>query len=112
MCFKALIWVEEMSKNYLSENQKNLVRQWISEGLSNQQIVIRASEQKPPFKLTVQNVDRNYRKPIKPKLKRLATKRQEAAINRGFAIMDNRIAAPTNLLKVTWVYRQRRGLAG
>jgi predicted transcriptional regulator len=75
----------------LSVVQKNLILQWILEGLSDQQIMKRAKEQNH-FELTKQGV--NYYRQSKAagkKVERILERKTDSALRKGLAIRENRV---------------------
>jgi len=75
----------------LDKVQKNLIYQWILEGLSDQQIMNRAKEQNH-FEITQQGI--NYyrnKKGIAKQTKKILEKKTDSALRKGLAIRENRI---------------------
>ena len=83
--------VKEKRNYKLDEVQKNLILQWILEGLSDQQIVKRAKEQNH-FELTVQGI--NYyrnKKGIAKQTEKILNRKTDSALRKGLAIRENRV---------------------
>ena len=84
---------KDKNKNKLNQTQKNLILQWIIEGLSDQQIVNRAKEQNH-FELTVQGINyyRNRnKKGIAKQTEKILEKKTDSALRKGLAIRENRV---------------------
>ena len=83
--------IKEKKSCKLSVDQKNLILQWILEGLSDQQIMKRAKEQNH-FELTKQGV--NYYRQSKAagkKAERIIERKTDSALRKGLAIRENRV---------------------
>ena len=79
-------------KNYkLNADQKNLIIQWILEGLSDQQIAKRANEQNH-FKITAKTINYyRYKKGVTEKVEKVKEKRIEKALLSGLVKREQRI---------------------
>jgi len=83
--------IKEKKSCKLSVDQKNLILQWILEGLSDQQIMKRAKEQNH-FELTKQGV--NYYRQSKAagkKAERIIERKTDCALKKGLAVRENRV---------------------
>jgi len=83
--------IKEKKSCKLNVDQKNLILQWILEGLSDQQIMKRAKEQNH-FELTKQGI--NYYRQTKAagkKAKKILEKKTDSALRKGLAIRENRV---------------------
>jgi predicted transcriptional regulator len=75
----------------LDKVQKNLIYQWILEGLSDQQIMNRAKEQNH-FEITQQGI--NYyrnKKGIAKQTEKILNRKTDSALRKGLAIRENRV---------------------
>jgi len=82
---------KDKNKNKLNQAQKDLIFQWIIEGLSDQQIVKRAKEQNQ-FELSIQGI--NYyrnKKDVAEKKEKITEKRIEKAMLSGLVKREKRI---------------------
>lgn len=76
----------------LTKDQKNLVKAWVAAGLKDGEIIRRASEQVPPFRVTHQNISKNYRKHTERKIREIVSREDEESVLRtGLAVRENRI---------------------
>lgn len=75
----------------LDKVQKNLILQWILEGLSDQQIMNRAKEQNH-FEITQQGIN-YYRqtKSVGKKAEKILEKKTDSALKKGLAVRENRV---------------------
>jgi predicted transcriptional regulator len=75
----------------LDKVQKNLIYQWILEGLSDQQIMNRAKEQNH-FEITQQGIN-YYRqtKSVGKKAEKILERKTDSALRKGLAIRENRV---------------------
>lgn len=77
----------------LDKKQRTLILQWIMEGLSDQQIIKRAAEQKKnPFTISQPLLARTYRKKAGPKVEEIMKQKETSALKEGLAIRENRVA--------------------
>lgn len=75
---------------HLTKGQKQLVLQWIAEGLKTNEINARAAEHGRPFEVTRQQVD-HYRKTRKVDLQTIAQIDERAALTEGYATQQERV---------------------
>ena len=74
----------------LTKSQKQILLQWIAEGLKTDEINRRAAEFKRPFDVTRQQVD-HYRKTRKVDLQTIAKIDEMAALTEGYASKEERV---------------------
>ena len=75
----------------LTKAQREKVIEWIAEGLLSDEINARAAKQKPPFKVSRQQVD-HFRKTRKVVLKEIKTEGEFDALKSGLSIKEKRVA--------------------
>ena len=76
----------------LTDEQQKMVKAWVAAGLKDGEIIRRASEQVPPFKLTKQNISKNYRRHTERRIREMRSQEEEDSILRtGLALRENRV---------------------
>ena len=76
----------------LTFDQKKLVKAWVAAGLKDAEIVRLAKEQVPPFHISQQNINKNYRKPTERRVQKLMQQeRADEVLRSGLALKENRI---------------------
>ena len=76
----------------LTNEQQKMVKAWVAAGLQDGEIIRLASEQVPPFKLTKQNISKNYRRNTERRIREIRSQQEEDAILRsGLALRENRV---------------------
>lgn len=84
--------VDSVNRKQLTKLQRNLVLQWIMEGLSDSQIIVRAAEQSKPFSISRQAINKTYRRKEPEKIKQVLAEKEISALKQGLAIRENRVA--------------------
>lgn len=74
----------------LKKAQKIILAEWIAEGLTSDEINLRAAKFNPPFEVTRQQVD-YYRKKYSVEIKEILAKQEYDALNEGLAKTSERI---------------------
>lgn len=74
----------------LNESQRELVLEWIAEGIKSNEMNRRAAAEVPPFKLTRQQVQ-YYRDTRDQDIKEISKRREFKALNTGLALKSERI---------------------
>lgn len=72
----------------LSEDQRNLIRQWIDERKTDSEIIELAKQQQPPFNISRQSISKYYRVPTGKKARQMI---QEQAVENSLRSIENRI---------------------
>ena len=75
----------------LTKGQREILLQWIAEGLKTDEINQRAAQHKPRFRVTRQQVNK-YRKSRSVRLEDLKSAGEQNALTTGLALRENRIA--------------------
>ena len=76
----------------LTFDQKKLVKAWVAAGLKDQEIIRLAKEQVPPFHISQQNINKNYRRPTERRVQELLQQdRADSVLRTGLAMKENRI---------------------
>jgi len=84
--------IDTVNRKQLTKLQRNLVLQWIMEGLSDSQIILRAAEQKKPFAISRQAINKTYRRKEPEKIQQVLAQKETSALKEGLAIRENRVA--------------------
>ena len=97
----------------LTKEQKSLVKAWVAAGLKDQEIIRRASEQVPPFRVTHQNISKNYRKHTERRVRDLISQEKEDSVLRsGLALKENRIRELEKMFYIALEQKDRAGNRG
>lgn len=76
----------------LTFDQKKLVKAWVAAGLKDAEIIRLAKEQVPPFHISQQNINKNYRKSTERRVQQLMQQeRTDEVLRTGLAVKENRI---------------------
>lgn len=82
----------------LTFDQKKLVKAWVAAGLKDAEIIRLAKEQVPPFHISQQNINKNYRKSTERRVQQLMQQeRADEVLRTGLAVKENRIRELTEL---------------
>lgn len=77
----------------LTQGQKKLVKAWVASGKTDKEIIALANNQDPPFKISRQNISKNYRRKTEQQVQQIISKREETedVLRAGLALKEERI---------------------